>query len=109
MVASVSDTLEVAILLLMSEYNLAAVVGRFNPLDVPIVDLVFSLLVFGVLRLFSTTLDPPLDVNGVVFKLRFGVCTAAPFFSAPFFKATEVEGLIIPNVFFGAGVLGAAT
>ena len=61
-------------LLLMSEYNLAAVVGRFIPLDVPTVDLIFSLLVLGVLRLFSPILDPPLDdIIGVVFTLRLGV------------------------------------
>ena len=86
----------------------AAVVGRFNPLAVPIVDFALSLIVVGVLRLFSSFLAP-LAVIGVVFKLVLGVFKAEPFLSAPFFYAKAVEGLLIPNTFFVLGVLGADT
>jgi hypothetical protein len=102
------DPFKLVFLLALAEAKLlltAAVVGRFKPLVDPGAGLIISLLVVGVLRLLSSFLTT-LAVIGVVFTLRFGVCSAAPFLSATTLGATAVEGLEIPNTFFGAGVLG---
>jgi hypothetical protein len=102
-VVSPLDAFEAGILLLILPVDnlllTVAVVGRFNPLAVPIADLVMVLL--GVVRFASSFFAAALTYIGVVVAPRLGVSLAAPT------NYLAVYGLAIPNTFFGAGVFGA--